>query len=1624
MSSFTTTGGQLKIHQREILRGPENFELWKRDVEGHLFFKNAEHYLTTPHDELAQNKIATVQAGAMHSPASVKTEQKTAQGTAPTTPKAKASSTPQASSSSSQQQPKPYDDKLNRELYRWLQLGVHRDLKRKGIFDHVALGDVCGFWTVAIEFCVKPTATTVRTLFSELSSIKKKASEDIDTFANRIQHKSAKLQTITSNISKEELIDLLGLCALLRGLPAEFDPIVTVVDADSASFDRLATIKRLREFEVNRKLRPTANASGLLAYTPGQAKGACNQWAAKGSCSFGDRCKYSHTGPKGTGGQNNGGNNKEKRIKCNFCKNPGHKQAECRKKKAADAAAEKAKQVESANAVYDAWVMTAGETAEALTVDSRWTWDTGASKSVTMDAGDLTKAQGCSVVVGTGNGVVVSKIKGEAKIKLADGVQPVEALHLPGVKKKLLSINPFLEQGHSFVMQGDKLLCLDSHLVIDETKLKVIATGTRDKADNLFKLDEPAPADENLQLMRSVETGNRTPLQLAHQRCGHANQGYIKEILPTIKNKTVACDSCVLAKSTAQPVSKKLRPRSNVVLRLVFMDMLGKKKVRTPEGYSTGLVTLDDATERMSVQLSRGKHATLELLQDFKRKAEAESGKKLQEIYGDSEAIFKTSREVQDWCREENINQSFSAPYKHHHNRVERFVRTVDESAAAMLFEAGCPPSFWGYATLQAVFVRNSLPRPKIKAGRLRTPEERFTSKKNKKSLSRLRTFGCLAYVHIDKKLRDTTESLRRKAKRCVLLGNSDTTTGSWRFLVIDTKSIIESADVTLFNEDCFPFKAAASADWRLNAAAFATDDIGDASSDEEDASLQGEQTELTLEEAEVPLLPPEPPRAPRKKQQQPPSSRIAKQVHFVLPPADEKTAHEQLGTVMPPLEPVMPTPAEPGLSYAGRRSARLSSRLSSMPMAAEPTRAEYDEQARLDKLRAQASFFRREVARNNSNSTEDGAMLAAEEQTCPLIEGEVGQQLWDAVQQMETSGSFAGLTPDDCERESAFFATAALVEGESLASQSEQRATQDLLFAMASGPAIVNKTAPWIPPCKTPKSSREAHNAREKQDWLKSEEKEMLSQQEHKTYSIVPRPNAKVHTSKFVYKVKPPDATTPGQTHKNKARFTIRGFTFRKGVDFKETYAPVARMTTERIVLLLITKLKLKDTLVDFGVAFLNGKLDEGNKIYVELPVGFENLPGEAIGKRANVSKAERKRRRSKFVAEAHKAIYGSPQGSNAFYKMLHLDLVEFGFKRMVSDLALFVYHQKGETIIIASWVDDLTTGYTSEEILEKLLTFLRAKGYTVKNLGKIKKLLGMNVERGDDGVFSIGLQDYIAQLLKTHGLEEMKVYSTPASTAEDTNPDAGELCNQTKFRSMLGGAMFACVSAKPGIAQAVGKLCRKMAAPTKADQRAVERLFGYLKGTANEVLRLHDDGEAQITIKGFVDASWADDQDNRRSTSGYLFFIGGALVAYRSVLQKCVAMSTVHAEYQAASDAVREAFFIFQLLGEVCEVLGIDFAKPVELYEDNQGCILLSQRPANHQRNKHIDLRYHYLREKVKEGVITLLYVTTKEQLADILTKALGRVAFTRLNEQIMGGLKKQSKQSDQTKAKAIIR
>jgi hypothetical protein len=195
----------------------------------------------------------------------------------------------------------------------------------------------------------------------------------------------------------------------------------------------------------------------------------------------------------------------------------------------------------------------------------------------------------------------------------------------------------------------------------------------------------------------------------------------------------------------------------------------------------------------------------------------------------------------------------------------------------------------------------------------------------------------------------------------------------------------------------------------------------------------------------------------------------------------------------------------------------------------------------------------------------------------------------------------------------------------------------------------------------------------------------------------------------------------------------------------------------------------------------------------------------------------------------------------------------------------------------------------------------------------------------------------------------------------------------------------MYAMVATRPDIAAAVGILSQFCNGPAEKHIMAAKGILRYLKKTADYSLQYRRTGSIQL--QGFCDADWAGDRETRRSTSGYVFLLAGGAVSWRSMKQHSVALSTTEAEYIALSEAVKETIWLRMLLGQI----GHTQTEPTTIYEDNQGCISLAKDPTQHSRAKHIDIRYHFLREKIGKNEITLQYLSTESMLADILTKAL---------------------------------
>ena len=394
-----------------------------------------------------------------------------------------------------------------------------------------------------------------------------------------------------------------------------------------------------------------------------------------------------------------------------------------------------------------------------------------------------------------------------------------------------------------------------------------------------------------------------------------------------------------------------------------------------------------------------------------------------------------------------------------------------------------------------------------------------------------------------------------------------------------------------------------------------------------------------------------------------------------------------------------------------------------------------------------------------------------------------------------------------------------------------------------------------------------------------------------------------------------------------------------------------------------------------DFRTAYLNAHLTE--PIYMNQPEGF-------------VKQGEEHK-----VCILNKALYGLKQAGRSWQETLFRTLNQNHLKQSTNEPCIW-FQKTGElVIIIGIYVDDLIiTGNDKKKIQE--ISQVLHKTYRLKDLGKAKRFLGIEIIQFENKTF-ITQQSYIQELIEKFKQKDCKPEPTPATGVEINDSDIIE-CTYP-IREALGALMFIANATRPDICYIVNKLSRHVSRPTTHLWRQVQRVLKYMKGTTHFGL-LYGSGRPCDQITMFADRSFGDDKKDRKSTTGWISFIGNDIIYWRSTKQKSVALSTTESEYMACCEAAKEAKWTRNLIRELLD----DKNKPVTIFQDNQSTIFLANNNATKRRTKHIDIRYHFIREQIQEGVIQLQYCETENMIADILTKSLGKTLFQKHRDKIL--------------------
>jgi len=499
------------------------------------------------------------------------------------------------------------------------------------------------------------------------------------------------------------------------------------------------------------------------------------------------------------------------------------------------------------------------------------------------------------------------------------------------------------------------------------------------------------------------------------------------------------------------------------------------------------------------------------------------------------------------------------------------------------------------------------------------------------------------------------------------------------------------------------------------------------------------------------------------------------------------------------------------------------------------------------------------------------------------------------------------------------------------------------------------------------PKSLREAFARADGHLWERAAQDEMRSIKQANTYTLVePPPGKNVIGCMWRFKIKPTGY---------KMRLVALGNYQEEGVDFDETFSPVAKFTTIRTVLALAAHLDLEVEQMDVRTAFLNGDLE--HEIYMRQPEGFVE-PGQ-----------------EHLVCKLNRSLYGLRQAGRAWNQKINQAFLDFGLKRSSADNCVYTCKKNGKMLTVVLYVDDLLLMSDCKELLAEFKAYISSK-FSMKDMGAVKTVLGFEIVRDRKlKTLSISQSTYIAKIVEMAGLSDCRPSDTPMEAGQNHTksdcglPDHNPLLK--KYQATVGAIMYAMLGTRPDIAYAITILSQFNSNPGEVHWNAVQRVLRYLASTIDYKLVYGGTSEQSIKPYGFSDSNWGNDVDDRRSVTGLAFMLNGGAVCWQSKKQPTVALSSAEAEYMAASQATREAMWLRFLM----EDLGFadTVVTPTIIYSDNQGAIALSKNPEHHARSKHIDLRHHFIREQVEAGAVDLRYVPTEEMAADVLTKPLDR-------------------------------
>ena len=506
----------------------------------------------------------------------------------------------------------------------------------------------------------------------------------------------------------------------------------------------------------------------------------------------------------------------------------------------------------------------------------------------------------------------------------------------------------------------------------------------------------------------------------------------------------------------------------------------------------------------------------------------------------------------------------------------------------------------------------------------------------------------------------------------------------------------------------------------------------------------------------------------------------------------------------------------------------------------------------------------------------------------------------------------------------------------------------------------------------KDPVSFSQAIESPESIKWIDAMKEELKSMEQNKVWDLVELPEGcKRVGCKWVFKTK---RDSKGKVERYKARLVAKGYTQKDGIDYTETFSPVSKKDSLRIIMALVAQYDMELHQMDVKTAFLNGDLEE--EVYMDQPEGF------SIGSKGQM------------VCKLKKSIYGLKQASRQWYIKFNTIITSFGFKENIVDRCIYQKISGRKFILLVLYVDDILIAANDLCILRETKDFL-SENFEMKDMGEASYVIGIEIFRKrSEGIIGLSQKAYINKILEKFNMSKCSPGVVPIQKGDKfslmqcpKNELERKEMESIPYASVVGSLMYLQTCTRPDISFAVGMLGRYQSNPGIDHWKAAKKVLRYLQGTKNYMLTYKRSD--QLEVVGYTDSDFAGCLDSRKSTFGYLFLLAEGAVSWKSAKQTVIASSTMEAEFVACFEATIHALWMRNFISG----LGVvdTMTKPLKIYCDNSAAVFFSKNDKYSRGAKHMELKYFAVKEEVQKQTVSIQHISTDLMIADPLTKGL---------------------------------